>query len=101
MNDLFVGKLRALRPLAVIGAIGGGSAASRLRSETLSLDEARALRDSGSTYQRVGFVGLGVGIAGLLTGALMAALGGPADSTLSLALLPGGATVGLRLPLAY
>ena len=41
-----------------------------------------AVRDTGALFQIVGFTGLGVGVAGLLAGTLMAALGGPSHVAL-------------------
>jgi tetratricopeptide (TPR) repeat protein len=83
----------------IVGAAGGANAAGQLKGQTLTLQQAREARDSGSMFQIVGFVGVGVGAAGLIAGSLMMLFGGPSDSPVTLAPIAGGATVGLRIPL--
>ncbi len=71
---------------AVVGIVGGvvaSGAASRLQTERFANPaDAMAVRDNGALFQLVGFTGLGIGVAGLLTGTLMALLGGPTQVAL-------------------
>jgi hypothetical protein len=80
---------RRLKPQAWLPAVLGAAAAvtgsvflvqakvsfDRLRSETFLPGEGQLVASRGDTYQLVGFIALGVGVAALLTGILLYALG--------------------------
>ena len=100
-----------LRRLAWVPAVAGGAALAvggvflglsvdthnqlrDTRPDAPPLDAAAAAR-AGETQQAVAWAGFGVGTAALLTAGAFLVFGGPRDATPAVALVPGGAVVGI------